>query len=52
MRKKEYQVPRIYVCKVSSQPVLAGSNPNADIKVEDTVDYGDDDNADVWEQEK
>lgn len=49
MRKKAYQAPRIIVCEMPSQPILAGSdlNANADIKANDTVTYGDDDK--VWE---
>ena len=49
MKKEKYQVPRIFVCEVEAQPMLAGSNPNvnAGIDTNQKVSYGDDD--DVWE---
>lgn len=49
MKKEKYQVPRIFVCKVEAQPVLASSDPNvhAGIGANQEVTYGDDD--DVWE---
>ena len=49
MKKEKYQVPRIFVCEVEAQSMLAGSNPNvnAGIDANQKVSYGDDD--DVWE---
>lgn len=51
MEKEKYQAPRIFVCEVEAQPVLAGStqSTNGSFKVEKPVTYGDDD--DVWDTE-
>ncbi len=49
MEKEKYQAPRIFVCEVEAQPVLAGSDSSvqAGINAKQDVNYGDGD--DVWE---
>lgn len=51
MKKKIYQQPRVCVCEVESQVILAASDTNAEkgeFKVQTPITSGDDD--DVWEQ--